>query len=117
MMLFGLCSLLVWLSVAFQALATPVRHLAFHHRHHRHIEAQGLSVSDSEPKIRIQRPLVAPPQPKPCPREVNQAEILVRLTFGAEDSEHGVQLKEVTFPMRKRIRPGTRFLDFCNNRS
>lgn len=117
MISFGLCSLLFWLSVAFPALATPVRHIAFHHRHHHHTEAQRLSISDSEPQIRIQRPLVVSPQPKPCPLEVNQAQILVRLTFGAEDSEHGVQLKEVTLPMRKRIRPGQRFLEVLSNQS
>lgn len=106
MIVFGLCSLLFWLNVGFPALATPVRHLAFHHRQPRHIEAQLLSISDSEPQIRIQRPLLALPQPKPSSVEVKQADILVSLTFGAEDSEHGVQVKEVTFPMRKRIWAG-----------
>lgn len=104
-MFFGPYSLLLWLTVAFQALATPVRHLAFHHRHHRHSEAQHPSVSDPGPRIRIQRPLLAP-QPNPSPLEANRAEIFVSLTFESEDSEHRVQLMEITLPMRKRIRPG-----------
>ena len=105
MMFFGLYSLVLWLTVNIQAIATPVRHLAFHHRHQRHGEAQHLSTSDSEPQISIQRPLLAA-QATPSSLEVNHTDVFVGLTFETGDSEHGVQLREVTFPMRKRIRPG-----------
>ncbi|MCJ1301012.1 hypothetical protein MMC08_003811 [Hypocenomyce scalaris] len=76
-MFFWSCSLFLWLSIAFQALATP---------------------------IRVQRPLLET-QPKPSPLEVNHADIFVSLTFETGDPEYGVQLREVAFPMRKRIRP------------